>query len=308
MLLVTGASGLLGANLMCQGLNQGREVAGIYHGHALRFAGAQMFKLDLTDPAATREIVTKLSPKSIVHCAAATNVDWCEDHPGEAERMNARASSVLAQTARELEAAFVYVSTDAVFDGNKSNYSETDEPAPINVYGKSKLSGEHEVLRRYPSALVARVNIYGWNAQDKRCLAEWILHELESGRPVPGFADIHFTPMLVNDLADILLAMLDAGLNGLYHVAGSERISKYEFARRLAVSFGHDPSRVVAANSTEGGLRALRPADISLHSGKIALALGRPMPDVSSGLGRFRTLREMGYPQKLKRLASGTAK
>lgn len=300
MILVTGASGLLGANLLWCACNQGREVVGIYRGHPLRIIGVPMYSLDLIDLSATRKILVTLKPECIVHCAAATNVDWCEDHPAEAERINAQASIMLAQTAHEIGASFLYISTDAVFDGKRGNYSETDESVPINTYGISKLKGEQGVFRSHPSALVARVNIYGWNAQDKYSLAEWILHELENSKKVPGFTDICFTPMLVNDLVEVLLSMLDAGLSGLYHVTGGGRISKYEFAQRLATLFGFDSSRIIPVKSAEAKLRAPRPADISLNSKKIIAALGHPMPDVDSGLRRFHALREMGYPQELK--------
>ena len=150
-----------------------------------------------------------------------------------------------------------------------------------------------------------RVNIYGWNAQDKRSLAEWILHELDGGKQVRGFTDIHFTPMLVNDLAEVLLAMVDSRLPGIYHVAGSEKISKYEFAKRVATLFGFESGRVIPASSAEAGLRAARPADISLNTAKVTSALGIPMPDVGTGLARFHTLYKSGYPRKLKSYACG---
>ncbi len=305
MILVTGASGLLGASMVLCARQQKREVVGLFHKHALRLPGAAMLGVDLTNQEETQALVARLNPASIIHCAAATNVDWCEDHPSEADRINTQASSSLAQIAQNLGSTFVYVSTDAVFDGKKGTYSEMDEPAPINVYGRSKLNGEEEVRRWHPSALVVRVNIYGWNAQNKLSLAEWILRGLDGGQQVLGFTDIHFSPMLVNDLAEVLLAMLDSGLTGVYHVVGSERISKYEFAKRVAALFGFDPLQVVPANSTEVGLRAARPADISLDTAKVAAALARSMPDVASGLARFHRLHKSGYPQKLKTYAGG---
>src|SRR5262249_10037439 len=157
-------------------------------------------------------------PAQIVHCAALTNVDWCEDHPEEANRMNAESSGYLAQLALDIGAHFVHVSTDAVFDGKRMNYVETDQPAPLNVYGYSNQRWEQEVLGRNPSAVVARVNVYGWNAQNKLSLAEWILDQLTKGKSVPGFTDVFFTPILVNDLADVLFAALDRGLSGIYHI------------------------------------------------------------------------------------------
>jgi len=270
------------------------------HRHLLRVPGAQMFAIDLTARQAVDKIVAKVHPRSIIHCAAATNVDWCEDHSQEAERINVDATASLAEAALKLAAHFVYVSTDAVFDGKRGNYSETDEPSPLNVYAKSKLRGEQEVLRRCPSALIVRVNIYGWNAENKQSLAEWILHQLALNKTVPGFTDMYFAPLLANDLAEVLLTMLDCGLNGIYHVVGSERLSKYEFARRVAATFGIDPSGVAPTRVAEAKLRAPRAPDLSLSTGKIRDALGHPMPDVESGLRRFRALRERGYQQQLK--------
>ncbi len=305
MILITGASGLLGASLVTRVHDLGNEVAGLYHQHPLQIPGVRTCRADLRDRRLISDLVTDLRPRTIIHCAAVTNVDWCEDHPLETERVNVEAAACLAEVAWVLKARFVYISTDSVFDGMRGNYTETDEPAPLNLYAKSKLRGEQEVLRRHPSALVVRVNIYGWNAQEKRSLAEWILGLLTAGKQVPGFTDVYFTPMLVNDLAEVLLAMLDEGMSGLYHVVGSERISKYEFARCVARTFGFDPRQVIPAALGEARLRAPRPLDTSLSTEKIAVALGRSMPDVGSGLRRFRGLQESGCAQQLKSYLAG---
>jgi dTDP-4-dehydrorhamnose reductase len=305
MIVVTGASGLLGASVLCRAREQGREIAGLCRRHILSMPGASIFSLDLADVTTTRRLLASLRPTGIVHCAALTDVDWCEDHPTEAETVNAKAAGDLAEIAAELGACFVYVSTDAVFDGNAGNYSEDDQPSPVNAYARSKLRGERQVSERNPQAVVARVNIYGWNAQDKLSLAEWVLNRLAGGLPVPGFTDVHFTPMLATDLADILLAVLDQGLTGIYHVGGSERISKYDFARLVAEGFGFEPDRVVPARLSDAGLRARRPRDTSLNTTKISSALGRALPDAKSGICRFRAQRENGYAQSLKNYMTG---
>jgi dTDP-4-dehydrorhamnose reductase len=271
----------------------------------LRDPALQVVGLDLTDESATRKLLLDLRPHAIVHCAAATNVDWCEDNPEQAEAINVHASAVLADVASALNAHFLYVSTDAVFDGKKGDYLETDEPAPVNVYAKTKLAAERETLRLNPSALIARVNIYGWNAQNKDSLAEWILRRLENGADVPGFTDVFFTPTLVNALIPVLFAMSERKLTGLYHVAGSEKISKFEFARKVAAIFGFDPARITPCNVNEVDLRAVRPLDISLNVGKTSRALDRSMPTVDAGLREFRDLRGRHYPQKLKSYLDG---
>lgn len=306
MLVVTGASGLLGTTVLLEAHKQGRPVAGLCHQHLLHIPDIPIHSVDLTDSSAVQKILVSLRPTQIIHCAALTNVDWCEDHPEEANKMNADSSGYLAQLASGLGARFLHISTDAVFDGKRMNYAERDEPAPLNVYGHSKLRGEREVLRQNPSSVVVRVNIYGWNGQKKLSLAEWILDQLTRGKPVPGFTDVYFTPILVNDLADILFAALDRGLSGIYHIGGSERVSKYEFARRVAVEFGFDPSQIMQTHVEHASLRAKRAPDMSMNVEKISAALGRTMPNIASGLRRFHDLRDAGYPHQLKTYLHGT--
>lgn len=308
MLVVTGASGLLGACLLRSAVEVGWEATGLCHQHVIRDPAMQIAVVDLTDEVATRKLLLEIRPAAILHCAAATNVDWCEDNPEQTQAINVHATAVLAEIAANLSSHFVYVSTDAVFDGKKGSYVETDEPAPLNVYARSKLAGERETFRRHASAMLVRVNIYGWNAQNKDSLAEWVLRRLEEGRDVPGFTDVFITPMLVNDLVSVLLAMLQQEMKGLYHVVGSEKISKFEFARRVATVFGFDSARVIPCKMRDAGLRAERPLDISLSSEKVSISLRRSMPDVDSGLRRFRELRARQYPQQLKKyLANGTS-
>jgi dTDP-4-dehydrorhamnose reductase len=250
-------------------------------------------------------LLGSLRPVSIVHCAAATNVDWCEEHPKEAGKINVDASRFLAEFTHQNDIPFVYISTDAVFDGTRGNYTETDEPFPVNVYARSKLQGEQEVFGQNPKALVARVTLYGWSMRPQPSLAEWIVGQLRAGSYVPGFTDAYFAPLLANDLAELILTMLDRGLSGLYHVVGSERISKYEFARSLARAFGQPMDRVVPTKVGEARLKARRPLDTSLNTHKIAKDLGYSMPDVQSGLCRFRELHENGYRQRLNACWTG---
>ena len=305
MILVTGASGLFGSSLVALAQGQGREVVGLYHRHPVQMDGVKLLTSDLTDQAGTRRIFQELRPSTVVHCAAATDVDWCEEHPDEAREINVTVPATIAAITSRSGARLLYISTDSVFDGGRGNYAENDVPAPVNVYAKTKLQGEGEVLRQSPTASIARVNLYGWNVQNKYSLAEWVLKQLTLGSPVPGFDDVVFSPMLANDLAEVVLALSDQNLTGLYHVAGSEPVTKYEFARRVASVFGFDPEQVIPTPMADARLKAQRPRDTSLNTGKICAALGRPMPDVSQGLRRFAQLRENGYANRIKRHLTG---
>lgn len=296
MILITGASGLLGVSLIALAQEQGREVVGLYHQHPVSLAGARLLPVDLTQDAQVKRVFEELKPDTVIHCAADTNVDWCQEHPEATYRLNVEASARIA----EFGVRLLHISTDAVFDGTSGNYAEIDQPAPLNAYAQTKLQAEHAVLASNSNAAIARINLYGWNAQYKLSLAEWILERLSKGSDVPGFTDAVFCPILANDLAEVLFAMVDGKLTGLFHVVGSEAVSKYEFARRVALRFGFHPDRIIPTIVAESNLRAPRPRDTSLNIRKVCGALKRAMPDVDSGLCKFADLRAGGYVERIR--------
>lgn len=302
LIMVTGASGLLGANFLLCAHDRSLEVIAVSHRHAIRLEGVTSVQADLTDRAAFRELISRFKPAWIVHCAAATDVDWCEEHPLEAKLVNVEMSRILAVEAGRIGAKMVYISTDSIFDGATGNYEEEDTPAPLNVYAQSKLDGEKAVLAELQGVLIIRTNIYGWNAQNKLSLAEWILSGLGSDQPVLGFVDVMFTPILVNHLSEIILDMMERSFKGIYHVAGSQSCSKYQFATEVAHVFGYNKNLVQPVSVTSIGLRARRPVNPTLKTDKVREALDISLPDVRSGLVQFKSLRDSGFVSKLKGL------
>lgn len=305
MIVVTGASGLLGANFVRAAQSVYKDVVAVCHQHIFHMPGVQTVPTDLVDRNSVGRLFQHYLPRWVVHCAALTNVDWCEKHPEEAWRVNVEMSRALATAARHVGAGFVYISTDSVFDGKTGYYTERDIPSPVNVYGKSKLAGEKAVLEELGHSLIVRTNIYGWNLQKKLSLAEWVLDRLKSGQHVPGFYDVVFTPILANDLSKLILEMIESGLNGLYHVASSEVCTKYEFAIQVADVFGLKKESVQRRLIEESNLKAPRPRNTSLQTEKVRAAVGKAMPDVKTGLRRFRMLQDSGYVNKLKSSTGG---
>lgn len=299
-LVVTGASGMLGATVTLLARERGLRLTALYAHHPFQAEGVDVRPLELADEDALERLLDEVRPRWVVHCAAATGVDWCEEHPDQALRINAGASGALARAAARAGAQMAYVSTDSVFDGERGGYTEDDAPAPLNAYARSKLGGEERVREALPGALLLRTNLYGWNAQPKQSLAEWVLAQLEAGAPFPGFTDLVFAPLLANDLAAMILEMLQRGMAGTWHLASADARSKFDFAQMVAREFGYDPALVVPARSADAGLHARRPHNTSLDASRAAAALGRPMPTVAEGLGRFRALREGGYVNLLK--------
>jgi dTDP-4-dehydrorhamnose reductase len=298
--VVTGASGLLGANLALEWARQGYDVVALYRHHPFFADDVVSSACDLTDRSAAVRLISAAAPALIVHCAAATGVEWCECHAQETMRINAEVGGELAALACSLGSLFVYISTDAVFDGRTGGYRETDAVSPVNWYARSKAAGEAAVLSQMPEALVLRANFYGWNLQPKHSLAEWVLARLAAGESVPGFDDITFSPVLVNHMAAWIPRLLEAGCTGIFHVASHDRCSKFEFAQVIAEVFQLDGSLVRKASLEQSGMRAPRPRHTWLRTEKLAAALGSPMPTIRQGLEEFRTLGQNGFFERLK--------
>ena len=119
-----------------------------------------------------------------------------------------------------------------------------------------------------------------------------------------GFTDVFFCPLLVNHLANIFIHMFERHLSGLYHVVSSESLSKYDFGVRLAQRFNLDSGLINPASVTQSGLQAVRSPNLTLHSDKLAKALGESLPNISTGLEGLYTLYQQGYPHRIRSLAS----
>ena len=306
--LITGVSGLLGINLALEMVKE-HSVFGVVRNHPLRKTALpagnslEVIQGDLTVPGALERILKSTRPDWIIHCAALANLDACEADPALAYRLNAELPGELAEVAAEMGARLLHISTDAVFDGQRGNYSEEDAPNPLSTYASSKLEGERRVLVANPEAAVARVNLHGWSISGKRSLAEFFFYNLKAGKRVLGFTDVHFCPVLANDLAGVFSAMLQKGLKGIFHAVSSDSLTKYDFGLRIARKFGLDENLIEPASVEQARLKAARSLRLTLRTDKLSRALGIGLPGISTGIERLYTLYQQGYPQRLRELA-----
>jgi dTDP-4-dehydrorhamnose reductase len=298
-ILVTGSSGLLGLNLALQARERG-EVIGTVYSHVLAKAPFKVIQADLKDERELSACIDEIKPDIIFNCAALANLEACESDPVSARELNVTLPERLAIISQRHSIKLVHFSTDAVFDGQRGNYSENDLPNPLSVYAKTKLEGEQAVLRSDAHALVVRVNFYGYSLVGKRSLAEFFLYNLAAGTRVFGFNDVFFCPLLVQHLGDILMEMVKNDLKGLFHVVSPQSLSKYEFGVSIARLFGLNEGLVESVSVNHGGLKAPRSQNLTLNVEKLKRSLDLPIPDQQSGLQKFRQLFEDGYPEKLR--------
>jgi len=300
-ILITGASGLLGLNLALEAANQ-HTVFGQVNSNAVQTKMFKVLKTDLLEPGAVGWMLAESQPDWVIHCAALANLEACEVDPELAWELNTEVPRKLAEACRDGGARLVQVSTDAVFDGWVGGYIETDEPHPLSTYAQTKLEAEYAIAETNPDAIIARVNLFGWSLMGRRSLAEFFFNNLSAGKPVMGFTDVYFSPLLVNDIAHIFIQMLDKGLSGLYHVLSSDQRSKYAFGVEIAQKFGLNSELIAPKSVSDAGLAAARSPNLTLKVDKLIHDLGQTPPTISTGIERFYTLYQQGYPQFLQGL------
>lgn len=300
-LLVTGATGLLGINLSLVAVGQGHQVTGMSHSRGLVNAPFDLLKVDLVNTGSTIDLIEGAKPEALIHCAALADLNAAQNTPDKAYQINCEAAGDLAAAASRWGIPFIHISTDAVFDGSAGGYREEDPVNPLCVYAQTKLAGEELVMERHPDAIIARVVFFGWSISGERSLSEFFYNNLRKGKQVQGFTDAHFSPLYVEDLADTLLEMIDAGLTGLYHVVSPENLSKYNFGVRIAQRFGFDPHLIEPVRMKTMSRGAPRSSNLALNPDKVQRDLGHPLPTVTDGIERFFTRCLEKYPQQLQR-------
>lgn len=304
--LITGVSGLLGLN-MALIARERAQVTGCYRRHPVRIEGVDAFAADLTQPGMLDALFDRVQPEIVVHTVGLTSVDGCEADPALARQLNVDVAADVARRAARPGVRLVHLSSDHVFAGTSAWHEEGEALQPLNVYAQTKADAERAVFAHCPDALVIRTNFFGWGPPQRPSFSDWILAALRRGDELRMFTDVFFTPMLINDLAEVLFELVARGVSGIYHVAGAERLSKFEFAKRLAAAFGLSDANIRSAVLETAGLRAARPKDMSLRTDKVARLVARPMPPVAEGMVRLRHLEEAGWPHSMARAIAAAA-
>ncbi len=281
---ITGASGFLGRYLLKQAPG-GMQILAQYHHNPIPSTapGLEMLPVDLTNP--DWKEVLDFQPGAIIHTAALSLLDECEREPLLAEEINYHATVQLAEIARRTKARFIFVSTDQLFDGKKSLYSEGDPPIPLSVYGKTKAAAEKYLLAHLNNCVVARAAlIYGKALHGKPTFTETMVNKLGNGQPVKLFVDEYRTPVLVQNLAAALWELAGSDFRGIIHLGGAQRVSRYEMGEILCRLFDFSTGLLIPTRLAELALPAPRPPDCSLDISLAKRTLHTRMVDCEEGL------------------------
>lgn len=282
-LLITGASGLMGKYLI-KDLAPHFNIVGTVNSHSASFNDVVIEKIDLTDGAATKAFIEKHQPDCIIHTVALTSVDECEENPAKAHTINAGTTQNLIDAIKGSQTKFIYISTDHIFDGKETIYSEESPLSPLNIYAKTKIEGENVALT-HKNSLVLRTNFYGGHTESKPSFSSWIYNELKAGKKINMFDDVFFSPISICAVSENLRLLASSSLTGIYNFVGNERLSKYDFGLKMAQLFDL-PANLINPTSVEKlNLKAPRPKEMALTMDKLRRDLpGMVDESVTDGL------------------------
>lgn len=256
--LVTGASGFLGTVLCKKLLAHGFQLVKISHKDC-----------DITNYYKLKKIFSKERPNLVIHAAALTDVDYCEENKEECFRINVIGTEFVQSLCNEFNIKMVLISTDFVFDGVKGDYGEEDFRNPINYYGFSKMIAE-DISRKLRNYLIIRTSsMFGYFHNKKTDFPSFVIKNLIAGKEVKIAKDFFRKPVFVDDLADTIIFLIKNNNKGIFHACGMEKISTYEFALMIAKKFNLNQKLIKPVFSQEIDFKAMRPKDSSLNTKKI---------------------------------------
>ncbi len=246
-ILVTGCNGMLGAECMAF-LSREHEVSGI-----------DLDDADITDRAQIMETVAIRSPQLVIHTAAYTDVDGCEQHPDRAYKVNAIGTQNVALACARLDATMVYISTDFVFNGRKKQpYIEFDEPDPKSVYARSKLAGEQYVRSLVNKGFIVRTSwLFGKHGKN---FVETILRLAGERDELRIVSDQIGSPTFAGDLVQEMARLIATGAYGIYHLSNNGSCSWFDYARKILELAHVENGQVVPISPEALGRPAVRPA------------------------------------------------
>lgn len=271
-LLVTGASGFLGWNL-CHLAKQQWDVYGTYFSKTVEIPDVTLVKADLRDFQEIKRLFNEIGPAAVIHTAAQSSPNFCQTYPEESHLINVTASCNIAGLSADYAIPCVFTSTDLVFDGLNAPYLETDPVCPVSVYGEQKVMAEQGMRSRYPKVALCRMPLmFGVAPPTATSFIQPFIKILREGKELNLFSDEFRTPVSGVTAAKGLLLALEK-VEGLLHLGGKERVSRYDFGRLMVDVLQLPQENLKACKQKDVPMAASRPPDVSLNSSK-AFALG----------------------------------
>ncbi|SMH72288.1 dTDP-4-dehydrorhamnose reductase [Candidatus Nitrosotalea okcheonensis] len=283
--LVTGSTGLIGTQIIKDLTKTGNEIYAGYH--ESKPLGGIPVQLELTNNEDMLNIVKEIQPDVILHLAAMTNVDRCEKEKKLASQINTIATKMLSEQSSNNNSFFVYVSTDYVFDGEHGLKSESDAPNPVNHYGYSKYQGELAVQNKASRWCIVRTSTPFGIHDIKKSFPYFVIENLKERKEINILTDQYTSPTYVPNLSRMVIEVSTRQIQGIFHLAGASRISRYDLALLVSEKLHLDKNLLKQTCINDIKWIAKRPRDSSLDVSKSAKILKEKPLSIEAGLDYF---------------------
>ena len=267
-IIITGANGMLGSSL-CKLYNNDHEIYALHRDKTCYVNCLKDYSVDLTNEDEVGEIIYKIKPDLLIHCASMTNLEECEKYPDLAMSINTYATENIARLCSN-RIKLVYISTDQIY-GDTEYYTESNRVLkPINEYGRTKLLGEKKVEKLCSNHIITRTNIFGWNIKpNKISSAEWIYNSLKNNQEITLFCDYTFSPMYSIYFGEIIMLLVKINLTGTINVGSPINCSKFDFGNKLAELYGFNKSNIKKGTINDHFGNAKRNSKLDLDCTKL---------------------------------------
>jgi len=265
-ILITGGSGLLAVNWAICRRRKDRIWLGL-HKRVIQIPHTKNVVTNLDSYVSTAQLINEISPDLVIHTAAITDVEKCESKEKLAWSVNRDYAVSVAKATYASNIKLIHISTDHLFNGKAPFKTENDIPEPLNIYGASKYAAEIAVANENPNALILRMNFFGWGPSYRRSFSDWIIASLMQTKKIILYDNVIFSPLYVTEIVDAAHELVASGATGIYNLASTEAISKYDFGIKLAVQFGLDRN-LIKRETYNANNRIPRPLNMSLDNKK----------------------------------------
>jgi dTDP-4-dehydrorhamnose reductase len=250
-ILIFGGNGFLGSNIGLLASKIGWEVYISDRGNKAIIPNVESRAADITDFETTTSIINEISPNVIVNAAAIADIDFAEKERGLTQKVNVDAAINIALICRTKKIRHIFISSDAVFNGLKDEYTETDITDPVNYYGKTKQEAEKGIMLVNPDSVIIRISlVLGFPLGSGNSFVSEIEIKLKNGNVINAPMDIIRTPVDVHTLANVVMELGQNSLSGIIHIGSTEKINRYDLACKLAIALGYNPELIKPVMST----------------------------------------------------------
>ena len=258
-LMIFGGSGFVGGNMAKMAHNLGWKVHIADCFYRPGIDEAEWKTVDITDRECVKKVIEEVNPNAVVNVAAVADIDKAERDRELAWKVNVEGATNLALGCAKQGIRYVFFSSDAVFSGKATMYTEEDLPDPINYYGRTKAEAEKAVLLVHPEAVVVRISlVLGFPVTGGNAFFANLEKKLKEGSSVPCAVDEIRTPVDVLTLCECILELCDSSFKGILHIGATNSVNRYELAKKAAVLMGFDENLIIE-QATQDAIPARAP-------------------------------------------------